>query len=132
MRQLVLLASLLIAPVAQAQQGKCPDASGIARTECLERNLKSARAELQRLYPKAIASIHSKDNSHIPKPELDKWKAEAEASQRAWQTYRDIECDKVVLYRWWGGSGAGGASIACSLQKTIARISELKTTYGIK
>lgn len=126
MQKFIILAVFFIIPVAQAQQFKCPEASGVVRTECLEKNLKSASAELDRVYREALASIYSKDNDHIPKSELDKWKIETERSQRAWQTYRDIECGKIILYQWWGGSGAGGASIECSLQKTIARIRELK------
>jgi len=132
MRLLAFLAALYVVPGAQGQVITCPRSSSIERTECLEKNLQSARAELQRVYGAAIAGIHSKDNDYIPKPELDKWKVEAEKAQRAWQAYRDIECETIVPYQWWGGSGAGGASLECSLQKTVARIQELKSAYRVK
>lgn len=115
-----------------AAEMKCPDASGIARTECLAKHLKTAETELKQIFGKAIAGINSKDNDHVPKPERIKWKAEAENAQRAWQTYRDTECQSIMPYLWWGGSGTSGAIVECSLQKTQARIKELRETYGIK
>lgn len=125
MRLLALLAVSLVSFSASAQQIKCPDAGGIARTECLEKNQRSANMELERLYVMRLANINSKENDHIPKAELGKWRAEAEKSQQAWLAYRDLECG-MIRYEWWGGSGAGGAITECLLRRTAARIRELK------
>ena len=110
----------------------CPDASGIVRTECLEKKLKSAEAELKQVLGKANASIGSKDNDFIPQQERDKWKLEAARAQRSWQAYRDTECQAITPYFWWGGSGVSGAVFECSLLKTEARVKELRERYGIK
>lgn len=111
---------------------KCPEASGIARTECLEKGLHSAEAELTQVFGKSIASINSKDNDHVPKSERGKWKSAAEKAQHNWQAYRDTECQTITPYLWWGGSGTSGAVVECSLVKTQARIKELREIYGIK
>ena len=115
-----------------AAEMKCPVANGIARTECLEKNLKAARIELNQVFGKVIARINSKSNDHVPTPERLKWKAEAEAAQQAWKTYSDTECQSIIPYLWWGGSGTGGAVIGCALQKTKARIKELREAYDIE
>lgn len=122
---------LALSPVAFAERG-CPEASGIARTECLERQLKSAEADLKQLLDKANAIISSKKNDFIPPHEREKWKIEAAKAQRSWRVYRDTECQNITPYFWWGGSGVSGAVVECSLLRTEARIKELRERYGIK
>lgn len=122
---------LALSPTAFAERG-CPEANGIIRTECLERQLKAAEADLKKVLGKAIASIGSKENDFIPPQEREKWQTAAANAQRSWRAYRDTECQTITPYFWWGGSGVSGAVVECSLWRTEARIKELRERYGIK
>ena len=122
--------SLMVIPLSLssavfAADNACPSASGIARTECLEKTLIISEGELKRSFAQSIAGINSKDYDYVPKPERDKWKVASERAQSAWMAYRDTQCKAVLPYLWWGGSGAGGASLECLLSKTQSRIKEL-------
>lgn len=120
----LMVVPLYFACTVLAADNACPGASGAQRTECLTKALKVSEGELKRKFAQVIAGINSKDNEFIPKPERDKWKAAAERAQSAWMTYRDTEC-QTVIYSWWGGSGAGGATVECLLLKTQSRTKEL-------
>lgn len=110
----------------------CPEASGIARTECLEKRLDLADKVLRTLTVEVIANIRSSD--FIPAKERDKFEAELRESHELFLKHARKECKDVVPYLWWGGSGGGvdGAISSCLLDKVTSRIKELEKLYSVK
>ena len=114
--------------VAQPRRIDCENpATNIEIGACLDRELKAADAELNRVYKAAMAAIERSD--HLT-PELrGEWKAALRAAQRLWISYRDADCRTPIEYEWWGGSGVGMAILSCLLEKTKVRVSELRERY---
>lgn len=110
----------------------CPEAAGIARTECLEKQLDLADKVLRTLTVEVIANIRSSD--FIPAKEREKFEAELRESHELFLKHARKECKDVVPYLWWGGSGGGvdGAISSCLLGKVASRIKELEGLYPVK
>lgn len=133
MKKEILLTFFLL-PLSQnstSAEKNCPTASGIARTECLEKKIRSAESELKQVLAKALSTISAQDSSLIPAVELENWRKNLIQSQRSWTIYKKTECEEITPYFWWGGSGVTGAVLDCSLAKTEARIKELRERYSL-
>ncbi len=129
-RAIVVLFILLVQPA--LARDPCPEASGIARTECLEKRLDLADKVLRTLTVEVIANIRASE--FIPAKERDKFEAELRDSHDLFLKHARKECKDVVPYLWWGGSGGGvdGAVTQCLLDKITNRVKELERLYPVK
>jgi len=94
---------------------------------CLDRDLKAADTELNRVYQIARDTIERSD--HLPPDLKAEWKVALRDAQRLWISYRDADCRALIKYEWWGGSGTSIAVLSCLLEKTQNRVSELRARY---
>ncbi len=93
---------------------------------CLDKAYERADAELNVVWKKVTASIAVADT--MPAKERNTWKEELLASQRAWITFKESDCD-ALGFEWWGGTGASCAILNCLLAHTTARTKDLKARY---
>lgn len=114
----------------------CPDSSGIARSQCLEKKLRIAEATLAKVEKKAFESIATREyeSASFTDQVKSEWRTEEERTQAAWRTYRDAQCRKIMSHQNFDASGSYLTSVTttCALNKTLARIRELKAGYEIK
>jgi uncharacterized protein YecT (DUF1311 family) len=131
MRRAIVVLYILLAQPALALD-TCSEASGIARTECLEKRLDLADKVLRTLTVKVIANIQASE--FIPAKEREKFEADLRESHDLFLKHARKECKDVVPYLWWGGSGGGvdGAISSCLLGKVASRIKELERLYPVK
>jgi uncharacterized protein YecT (DUF1311 family) len=125
----LLLSGALWSPL-QAAPAKpaCEDAGSTPEIQaCIDRLLKAADAELNRVYQAAMRSIDKAD--HLNAEQRKGWKAALQKAQRQWIAFRDADCGEPVGYEWFGGTGMGAAVLGCKLTKTEARIAELRQRY---
>ena len=114
----------VVATNANASDLLCGDMSGIDRGECLTKLLYAEEAKLNQAYESAHKVIDTQDS--IPISGREEWKHDLDKARDSWENYRDAEC-ALVLYQWWGGSGAGNAVTACRAQMTIERTRAIST-----
>jgi uncharacterized protein YecT (DUF1311 family) len=120
-----MLALLLLAGPAAAQQVDCPNA--VAQVElnyCAERDFLVADADLNLAYKQARAVMRHID-ADLPATERGAEVALREA-QRAWITFRDQAC-LAEAYGWHGGSGQPMAYSGCRARLTLQRAEDLWT-----
>ncbi|NJM55392.1 MAG: DUF1311 domain-containing protein [Verrucomicrobiae bacterium] len=90
---------------------------------CSEIEYKTADADLNAAYRKALAEIAKTDLEapHDPKS----FEAAFRKSQRAWVAWRDAECEGLMPMFMGGGSATTGAILGCLTEKTQARAKEI-------
>lgn len=124
-------ATLLTALPASARDAQvigCANASSTVEMNfCAEEEFDKADAELNKAYKSALAAIPSLAGEHPF--DAKSWENALRASQRAWLTFRDAECDQHVPMFWTGGTGTSSAVTGCKTEKTRARTEELKEQY---
>jgi uncharacterized protein YecT (DUF1311 family) len=96
-------------------------------SQCFEKVLKVADAELNGVYQKVLRSIDQADA--LSKDVRAQWRAALVGGQRAWIAFRDADCRNTVPFEWYGGTGAGSAILICLIDKTRTRTSELQDRY---
>ena len=118
-----LAAASLIPPPALAQHmnqsdAPCRNTSPDAETtQCFQEAFQSADRRL-------AAKVEEIDRT------LDtRQRADLQATQSAWLTYRDATC-AAEFRLYGGGSGGPTARLACLEAQTRDRLSDLQTTYG--
>jgi uncharacterized protein YecT (DUF1311 family) len=95
--------------------------------QCVVAALKVADTNLNQVYRAALQQIGEGPD---PAPDVrERWKAALRDAQRAWIAFRDADCDGLTQYEWWGGSGQSNAIVFCRLDKTNARVRDLKERY---
>lgn len=95
---------------------------------CADKDLKSADAKLNEVYKKVLAQIAE---SGLEKPyDRHSWEEALRESQRAWITFRDLDCKGAVPMEWSGGTGTTAAVLICMKDKTEARTKDLEERYG--
>jgi uncharacterized protein YecT (DUF1311 family) len=95
---------------------------------CADKDLKSADAKLNALYKKVLTQINE---NGLEKPyDRHSWQEALRESQRAWMSFRDLDCKGVVPMEWSGGTGTTAAVLICMKDKTEARTKELAERYG--
>lgn len=60
-----------------------------------------------------------------------KWAETLRDAQRAWIAFKETDCGELIFYEWWGGTGAGIASLGSQIDTTRARANDLKSRYQI-
>lgn len=119
--------------VALARDAEPPDApcanadNNLAYKECLGRLYEKADQDLNAVWKQVLASVDAAD--YLTAEQRNAWKKELREGQRAWVQFKEHDCNGAVLYEWWGGTGAGGAILACLLHLTVARTEDLKSRY---
>lgn len=120
------LACLLSSPgLAWAQSGRldCSKASATPEINaCAERDLERADRKLNEAYRMMLGRI---DKSDLTPPQRAEWRKSLQDAQRRWIAFRDADCDGVVPFEWFGGTGATAAVLGCKSAKTEARTKEL-------
>ena len=123
----LIFALLLPASLHAETDPPCADAeTTVDMRACLNRAYERADGTLNAVWKRVTARIEAAD--HMPAKERKAWKEELLASQRAWITFKEHDCD-AVGFEWWGGTGASGAILDCLLAHTTARTKDLKARY---
>jgi uncharacterized protein YecT (DUF1311 family) len=95
---------------------------------CADKDLQSADTKLNALYKKVLTQI-SEDSLEKPY-DRKTWENALRESQRAWMSFRDLDCKGVVPLEWSGGTGTTAAVLICLKEKTETRTKELSERYG--
>ena len=134
MRRISLLAPLflLLAGGAHAED-EAIDCGNIRNTVesnfCADKSLTAADAKLNDVYKKVLAQIATSD---LEKPyDRHSWEQAIRESQRAWISFRDLDCKGAMPMEWSGGTGTTAAVLICMKDKTEARTRDLAERYGI-
>ena len=124
----VMLASAMARDTPASQDGLCSGSgSTLDYKNCLHQRYLAADKDLNRLWKRVIAEIRKSD--YLEPALRGKWEARMREAQRNWVQFKDIDCNEVVLYEWWGGSGAGGAISLCLFRHTVLRTQRLGERY---
>jgi uncharacterized protein YecT (DUF1311 family) len=118
---------LFAAPASALEPDECELPSKVEISACMSALYKQADAELNAVYKRAMASIDEAD--YMDAEERDKWKTSLRDAQRAWLTFKEYDCGELIYFEWWGGTGAGTASLECQIDATRLRTSNLKSRY---
>ncbi len=137
MRRTLVPTTALIAAICLAAgsaraigEDECNLSSNVEISQCLSELLKQEDAELNRVYKLAMASIDKAD--YVPDAERGNWKTTLQKAQRAWIAFKEADCGELILFEWWGGTGAGIASMACTIDQTRSRYRDLKSRYELE
>ena len=126
---LALTACMTSASSAPARAQELADCDGPTpeMNACIFRLYEQADAELNELWTQVLATIRPSD--FLPPEAAAAWRESLVAAQRAWVTFKEEDCNGVVAYEWYGGTGANAAVGACLYEKTVARIEDLRARY---
>ncbi len=119
----------LAVPASAVDDKECDRPSNVEISACLSALLKTADADLNRVYKQAMASIDQAD--YMDADERENWKTSLQNAQRSWIKFKEADCSELIFYEWWGGSGAGIASLGCQIDATRLRVDDLKSRYQI-
>lgn len=112
MKKLLLITSCLFA--ANAWAGDCSKTSNSFEIEqCMAESVKSLKAKLNKTYNKVYTQTEAK-------PQLD-------AAQKAWITYRDLQCADFVDADSNHSPASNSISLACQTDLISQRIDYLKS-----
>jgi hypothetical protein len=94
--------------------------------------LNATAALAETMLDEAIAEVETGlARRAVPKPQLDGWgRALKEANQR-YRALRNYECQMLALSEPGTSGELYEARLVCTITKTIARIGELRTRYGL-
>ncbi|MEM7443347.1 MAG: lysozyme inhibitor LprI family protein [Pseudomonadota bacterium] len=127
MREFVLALSAVAAvavlstsPATADPAWECPGTSEVEIRSCLAETDSRADGAMQQAFGYAREAAEDLDNV----TERNEVVPALEASQFAWENYRDSQCDYVGA-TYGGGSGTGSAILACRIELTRARTDEL-------
>jgi len=119
------LAMLIAAPAAAANgavQACFAKMTGGEQKSCMEALQRAARAELDGVYRAVLESARKRESATFSEA------AAIEASQKAWEAYRDAECRGRIGGGSWG-SGTAAMVMGCYAEKNYERIQELKAPF---
>lgn len=111
----------------EAQYNHCmdkPENSTADFYQCIDEAYTSADAELNKVYIE-IKTSYSKNKDENSKEIVKR----LVASERAWITYRDTNCE-LSGTQMLGGSGEGTMIGGCRVTETISRIRALKSIFA--
>jgi uncharacterized protein YecT (DUF1311 family) len=114
---------------AAAPMPNCADPqSNLEMKMCASQNLTKAEAELSVAFERALKAAESQYESVRHEPGFERMANmpdELRKAERAWETFRDINCGYQNLV-YYGGSMASLAVTGCRLDMTKARVKELR------
>lgn len=61
--------------------------------------------------------------------EIEGWKNDLIAAQKAWVSFKDTDCHEVRSFEYWGGSARNLAVLSCQYEYTINRTKDLQQRY---
>ena len=145
MRALIVLSFLGITSVAHATDWGVPpdsleeslpkgcDASADAGLyDCAAKAYQQADAQLNEVWKKALAAIDAGNPdapSDLTAAQIAEWKNELTAAQKAWVTFKDMDCNGARSFEYWGGSARSLAVLSCQYEYTVARTKDLQERY---
>jgi len=101
----------------------CLDRSrGGEQKSCMEAIHRAARAELDAAYRGVLEAARKLDKDSFSESSA------IEASQKAWEAYRDAECGGRIGGGGWG-SGTAVMVMGCYAEKNYERVQELKVPF---
>ena len=133
---LPLLSCLAIAWQASSAQSPCDEKpiSQLQMDQCADYEYKEADAHLNKVYSKAMQYMTSDLTQARSKGNEEQMKYEETAiaslkeAERAWLSYRDIQCN-AAAQQYQGGSMAPMIYSQCLTQITEHRTAEIKSIY---
>ncbi len=79
---------------------------------------------------KALATIgQDSAPSGLTAVQVDEWKNDLIAAQKAWNTFKDMDCKGARSFEYWGGTAGSLAVLNCQFEYTIARTNDLEARY---
>src|SRR5262245_3307642 len=103
--------------------------SDAGEAECTDKALQKVDAELNEVWKKVLAGIVPHTSAGLTAEMSSQWKADLIAAEKAWNTFKETDCNVVRSYEYWGGSGRSLAVSSCLYVYTTGRLSELKAHY---
>jgi uncharacterized protein YecT (DUF1311 family) len=95
---------------------------------CVDKDYQAADKALNEAYATTLKSVRSRD---MEAPyDAKSFETALKNAQRAWVAYRDADCKELVPQEWAGGTGTTAAVLGCMIDKSNARIKELKDRYS--
>ncbi len=122
------LLSITVPVKAQDIDVDCDNASSnVEMTHCGWQEFERADEKLNAIYQEAISHIRA-TGSDLPAG-AEEWEKKLRETQRAWVTFRDLNCDELIRIEWGGGSGTSLATATCRTEMTKSRITTLRERY---
>jgi uncharacterized protein YecT (DUF1311 family) len=142
MRTLILLTLSVVPTVAGAADWGAPsdalekalprdcDASSDAGLyDCAAKAFEKADAQLNEVWKKVLANVDSRSSDlGLTAAQSSQWKDDLVEAQRAWNTFKDKDCNGARRFEY-SGSGSSLAALSCQFEYTTARTSDLDARY---
>ncbi|GGO92560.1 lysozyme inhibitor LprI family protein [Stakelama pacifica] len=114
------LALLALLPMqAGGKTDPCEGSTTIAVNQCLANQVDAAQAELDR-YLAAARERVAQGAGDPPAATEKELLTGFDAAQKAWEKYRDAQCDNIYRY-WQSGTIRGAMALGCKLELTRER-----------
>ena len=99
--------------------------------DCAAKAFQKADAELNAVWKKALATIGQGDSADgtLTAAQAEEWKNDLVAAQKAWNTFKDMDCNEARSFEYWSGSARSLAVLSCQYEYTIARTEDLRARY---
>jgi len=109
---------------------KCDASADVGLYDCADKAFQKADAELNAVWEKVLAAVDSRSaDSGLTAAQSARWKEDLTEAQRAWNTFKDKDCNGARQFEYWGGTAASLAVLNCQFEYTIARTSDLEARY---
>ena len=105
----------------------CSASSQVEIGDCVAQAYKKADAALNEVWKKAVATIQPTDG--LTPEKAQEWRDNLIAAQRAWNTFKDKDCNGARSFELLGGSGTSIAVISCLYEYTVTRTKDLEERY---
>ena len=106
-----------------------PSGSDAGVEDCTDKAFQRVDAELNEVWKKVLAGIGPDTTAGLTAEMATQWKADLIAAEKAWNTFKETDCNVARSYEYWGGSGRSLVVSSCFYAYTAARLSELKAHY---
>ena len=108
----------------------CDASADVGLYDCADKAFQKADAELNAVWKKALATIgQDSADGTLTAAQVDEWKNDLVAAQKAWNTFKDMDCNEARSFEYWGGSARSLAVLSCQYEYTIARTKDLRARY---
>jgi uncharacterized protein YecT (DUF1311 family) len=108
----------------------CDASSDAGLYDCAAKAFQKADAQLNEVWKKVLAAVDPRSSdSGLTAAQSSEWKDDLVEAQRAWNTFKDKDCNGAREFEYWGGTGASLAVLSCQFEYTIARTKDLEARY---